>query len=334
MISSRRGEKEVKTLLHVDHLTCGFEVEKTRLYAVRDVSFIIPEGHTFALVGESGCGKTLTALSIMRLLPQPGGFIESGRVMFKERDLLSLPEEEMRTLRGKEMGMVFQEPMTSLNPVFTVGYQIAEVYAAHDVCGMKEGFDRATEMLQRVNIPEAEKRVRDYPHQLSGGMRQRVMIAIALALNPSLLIADEPTTALDVTIQAQILSLIEEIKETHGMTVFLVTHDLGIVAEVADSVAIMYLGKIVETGKVKDLFSDPLHPYTKGLLKSIPSMEGGLKRLTPIPGMVPDLYSVPAGCPFYDRCNERMDVCTHAFPETRSYGENHYCACYFVEREE
>jgi oligopeptide/dipeptide ABC transporter ATP-binding protein len=222
--------------------------------------------------------------------------------------------------------------MTSLNPVFTVGYQIAEVYSAHGECSLKEGKERAVEMLRKVKIPDPEKRVLDYPHQLSGGMRQRVMIAIALAMNPALLIADEPTTALDVTIQAQILSLIDEIRVGHNMTVFLITHDMGIVAEVADRFAIMYLGKIVEKGEVEHLFSDPLHPYTRGLLGSIPSMGTDTRRLTPIPGMVPDLSSVPEGCPFHPRCPERMDVCTTGFPPTLDYGHGHSCACYWVDK--
>jgi oligopeptide/dipeptide ABC transporter ATP-binding protein len=319
--------------ISVENIVSGFEVEKRRLYAVRDISFAIRERETFALVGESGCGKTLTALTILRLLPQPGGFIESGKIHFAGRDLLALTDEEMRGVRGKEISMIFQEPMTSLNPVFTIGYQIAEVYTAHGVCGWKEGMERAGTMLDRVKIPDAAHRIRDYPHQLSGGMRQRVMIAMALALNPSLLIADEPTTALDVTVQAQILQLIEEIKEAYGMTVLLITHDLGIVAEVADRVAIMYLGKIVEFGGVSELFEDPLHPYTKGLLMSLPSIGDGKKRLSPIPGIVPDLTSVPPGCPFYERCPERIDgICNVEFPEAIDYGNAHVCACYWVER--
>lgn len=317
----------------VENIVTGFDVEGQKLYAVRDVSFSVRVRETFALVGESGCGKTLTALTIMRLLPQPGGFIESGRIHFGGHDLLALDEREMREIRGKDISMIFQEPMTSLNPVFTVGYQIAEVYTAHGICSWKEAMERAAEMLDRVKIPDSRSRIRDYPHQLSGGMRQRVMIAMALALNPSLLIADEPTTALDVTVQAQILHLIEEIKESYGMTVLLITHDLGIVAEVAERVAIMYLGKVVEVASVADLFEDPLHPYTRGLLMSIPSLEGRKKRLSPIPGLVPDLTSVPPGCPFYERCQERIpDLCNVTFPKTREYGNGHRCACYWVER--
>jgi oligopeptide/dipeptide ABC transporter ATP-binding protein len=317
----------------VENIVSGFDVEGERLYAVRDVSFSIQERETFALVGESGCGKTLTALTILRLLPQPGGFIESGEIHFAGRDLLTLNDEEMRGVRGKDISMIFQEPMTSLNPVFTIGYQIAEVYTAHGVCGWKEGMERAVEMLRRVKIPDPERRIRDYPHQLSGGMRQRVMIAIALSLNPSLLIADEPTTALDVTVEAQILQLMDEIKKGYGMTVLLITHDLGIVAEVADRVAIMYLGKILEVGTVKDLFEDPLQPYTRGLLKSIPSIGMGEGRLTPIPGIVPDLTNVPPGCPFFERCPERIEgVCNVEFPEAIDYGNGHVCACHWVKK--
>lgn len=319
--------------ISAEKIISGFDVDKQRLYAVRGVSFSIREKETFALVGESGCGKTLTALTIMRLLPQPGGFIESGKIHFGGRDLLALTDEEMRAIRGKEISMIFQEPMTSLNPVFTIGYQIAEVYTAHGVCGWKEGMERAVAMLEKVKMPDAARRVRDYPHQLSGGMRQRVMIAMALALNPVLLIADEPTTALDVTVQAQILALIEEIKEIFGMTVLLITHDLGVVAEVADRVAIMYLGKIVEVGSVSELYDDPLHPYTRGLLSSIPSLGSGKKRLSPIPGIVPDLTNVPPGCPFFERCPERIDdLCNIEFPESIDYGNGHVCACYWVER--
>ncbi len=333
-MSCRKDREDLVTdTISVENITCGFDVEGRKLYAVRDVTFSIRERETFALVGESGCGKTLTALSIMRLLPQPGGFIESGRIMFGERDLISIDEKQMREVRGKEISMIFQEPMTSLNPVFTIGYQIAEVYTAHGVCGWREGMERAEDMLARVKIPDSGRRIRDYPHQLSGGMRQRVMIAMALALNPSLLIADEPTTALDVTVQAQILELIEEIKEAFGMTVLLITHDMGIVAEVAHRLAIMYLGKVVEMGTVADIFEDPLHPYTRGLLLSIPSLERKKRRLEPIPGIVPDLTSLPPGCPFFERCQERIpELCDVAFPETRDYGNGHLCACYWVER--
>ncbi|RMG61307.1 MAG: ABC transporter ATP-binding protein, partial [Deltaproteobacteria bacterium] len=274
-----------QALLSVENLAVGFDLPEGRVMALRDVSFQIREGEVYSLVGESGCGKTVTALSVMRLLPRPPSFVEAGKIVFKGRDLLSLSEEEMRRLRGREMAMIFQEPMTSLNPVFTVGYQIAEVFVAHGVCSWREGMERAVELLRKVKIPDPERRVKEYPHQLSGGMRQRVMIAMALALNPALLIADEPTTALDVTVQAQILELMGELQRERGMSVLLITHDLGIVAEVAHRVAIMYLGKIVEEAGVSELFERPLHPYTKGLLRSLPPLDGGERKLTPIPGL-------------------------------------------------
>ncbi len=275
----------------------------------------------------------MTALTIMRLLPQPAGFVDSGRVVFMGRNLLELPEEEMQKLRGREISMIFQEPMTSLNPVFTVGYQIAEVFVVHGVCSWKEGMERAVELLRKVRVPDPEKRIKEYPHQLSGGMRQRVMIAMALALNPKLLIADEPTTALDVTVQAQILELMGELKEQYGMSVLLITHDLGVVAELAHHVAIMYLGKIVEEASVEELFDRPMHPYTRGLLESLPPLEGEKRILKPIPGMVPDLASIPQGCPFYDRCEVRMNPCREDFPEYTRVSDTHRVACYYAQKE-
>ncbi len=335
-------------LLTVDGLTTAFRTEKGTVRALFGVSFSLSPGETMGLVGESGCGKTVTALSILKLLPSPPAVIEGGKVLFRGRDLVGLPEAKMCEVRGKEISMIFQEPMTSLNPVLPIGEQVAEVFTAHRVCGKKEAAGRAVEWLRRVKMPDPEQRAREYPHQMSGGMRQRAMIAMALALEPALLIADEPTTALDVTIQAQILSLLEEMREQQKMAILLITHDLGVVSEFADRVAIMYLGRIVEVARTEDLFADPVHPYTQGLLRSLPGKGSGDKRLPSIPGMVPDLDAIPPGCPFADRCPFRqgalarfrdgeaeaddLAVCDCMDPPLTGYAPGHLAACHYQRR--
>jgi len=313
-------------LLRVAHLTTTFDTAAGPVAAVDDVSFEIRPGETLGLVGESGSGKSVTALSIMRLV-QPPGRIAAGQVDFKGRDLLALGERDMQAVRGAEISLVFQEPMTALNPVFTIGDQIAETLIVHDRAGRREARAQAVELLRAVRIPNAEARVHDYPHQLSGGMRQRVMIAIALACRPSLVIADEPTTALDVTIQAQILDLLREMKDTFHLSLLLITHDLGVVAETADRVAVMYAGRVVETGPVRAILRSPQHPYTRGLLASMPGGTHG-KRLRAIDGSVPMLGHLPSGCAFNPRCPDRFDPCTTAPPPDYPAGTDQWAKCY------
>jgi peptide/nickel transport system ATP-binding protein len=309
-------------LLSVRDLVTTFHTRRSAVRAVDGVSFDIPEGATVGLVGESGCGKSVTSLSILRLVPDPPGRIESGAITFRERNLLALSEREMRAVRGNQISMIFQEPMTSLNPVYTVGSQIVEAIRLHRSVSRSAAHDRAVQMLKLVGIPAAEDTSHAYPHELSGGMRQRVMIAMALSCEPKLLIADEPTTALDVTIQAQILELLGKLQAEMGMSVLLITHDLGIVAEYASHVLVMYAGKIVESAPTVDLFARPRHPYTQGLLESIPRPLGedaraGKKRvrLRAIEGMVPDLAHLPPGCRFQDRCPMVIDKCAHEEPD-------------------
>lgn len=318
-------------LLEVKNLTTSFFTADGELRAVDGVSFEIEEGKTMGLVGESGCGKSVTALSIMRLIPSPPGKIVGGEILLRGRDLLKLDREKMRKVRGNEISMVFQEPMTSLNPVFTIGNQIAEAIRLHQGLGRRETREKVIEMLRLVKIADPETRISDYPHQLSGGMRQRVMIAMALSCNPSLLIADEPTTALDVTIQAQILELIRELQERLGMALLLITHDLGVVAEQAHEVAIMYAGKVVERALPEEIFSRPLHPYTVGLLNSVPGIRGEKKkRLDAIPGVVPSPLELPGGCRFRDRCPKAGGICAGAEPELVEKQKGHWVACYMV----
>jgi len=318
-------------LIQVIDLRTSFFTPEGEVRAVDGVSFSLEEGKTLGLVGESGCGKSMTALSILRLVPSPPGKIVGGEILYRGRDLLKLGREEMRKMRGDEISMIFQDPMTSLNPVFTVGNQIAEAIRLHQGLGAREAREKTIDMLRLVRIADPESRVDEYPHQLSGGMRQRVMIAMALACNPSLLIADEPTTALDVTIQAQILELIKELQQKLGMALLLITHDLGVVAERADGVAIMYAGKIVERGPVEAIFRRPLHPYTIGLLNSLPgSGEKKKKRLEAIPGVVPSLLELPGGCRFRDRCPKAAGVCAEAEPELLEKEKGHWAACYFA----
>jgi peptide/nickel transport system ATP-binding protein len=315
-------------LLEVRDLRTQFRTAKGIARAVDGVTFSLEPAETLALVGESGCGKSVTAFSIMRLIAGSSGSIVSGRVLFEGRDLLSLPEAEMRRLRGDRLAMIFQEPMTSLNPVFTIGDQIAEAVLQHRDVSRREAWSRAIALLELVRIPDASRRAREYPHRLSGGMRQRVMIAMALACEPRLLIADEPTTALDVTVQAQILDLIEDLKRRLGMAVLLITHDLGVVAQHAQRVAVMYAGRIVEEADVDALFTEPLHPYTRGLLASIPKPGTSLQRLSEIAGTVPSLTEMPKGCAFAPRCRQAVERCTGAVPALASAGARHAVACF------
>jgi peptide/nickel transport system ATP-binding protein len=317
-------------LLRVNDLRTSFFTSDGEVRAVDGVTFDIGDGRTVGLVGESGCGKSVTALSILQLLPKGTSRIVGGAVQFHGKDLASLPEEEMRRIRGNEISMIFQEPMTSLNPVMTVGDQIAETVRLHRGASRSEARDRAIEMLGLVKVADAQKRAGNYPHQFSGGQRQRVMIAMALACTPKLLIADEPTTALDVTIQAQILELIGELQQRLGMAVLLITHDLGVVAERADEVAVMYAGKIVESAKPEIIFSRPKHPYTVGLLNSMPGRRGAKKRLEAIPGMVPNPLNWPTGCRFRDRCARADARCAEAQPPLIEIETHHRVACFMA----
>jgi oligopeptide/dipeptide ABC transporter ATP-binding protein len=313
-------------LLAVHNLTTVFDVPGSPVVAVDDVSFHVRKGETLGLVGESGSGKSVTAFSILQLLQAPGR-IAGGQVLFEGRDLLSLPESQVRSVRGAGIGLIFQEPMAALNPVMRVGAQIAESLLVHRQATRREARARAIDLLRAVRISDPEARVDDYPHQLSGGMRQRVMIAVALACRPPLIIADEPTTALDVTVQAQILALLREMKEQLNLSLLLITHDLGVIAETADRVAVMYAGRIVEEGPVRAIFRKPLHPYTRGLLASIPG-EGAGSRLRAIEGMVPNLAALPPGCTFAPRCPQRMDICTRAVPALVDIENAHKVRCY------
>ena len=316
-------------ILQLENLVTEFDTDEGRVRAVDDVSFSVNAGETLGIVGESGCGKSVTAQSIMRLLPQPMGQIVSGHIRFQGHDLASVSLEQMRTIRGAQIGMVFQEPMTALNPVHTIGRQLAEVLLLHKKISKREALRQSVEMLDKVGIPAPDIRLGEYPHQLSGGMRQRVVIAMALACQPKLLIADEPTTALDVTIQAQILELIKDLQRDMGMAVILITHDLGVIAETSQQVVVMYAGKVAEQGSVYDVFDHPTHPYTRGLLASIPRLNTTPKSaLTVIPGMVPGLLDLPAGCRFANRCHYCVDSCTVASPPPEQVGVGHSVSCY------
>jgi oligopeptide/dipeptide ABC transporter ATP-binding protein len=324
-------------VLAVEGLQTWFANRDGVARAVDGLSFTVGRGETLGIVGESGCGKSVTALSILRLVPSPPGRIAGGRVLFDGRDLLALRESEMRAIRGDRISMIFQEPMTSLNPVLTVGRQIAETVRLHQGLSKTRALARAREMLELVRIPEPARRLGQYPHELSGGMRQRVMIAIALACNPRLLIADEPTTALDVTIQAQILNLMLELKERLGTAVILITHDLGVVAEVCQRVIVMYAGRKVEEATAVALFRRPLHPYTRGLMASVPRLDraGELdpdRRLAEIPGMVPSLTALPPGCGFAERCAHATDRCRAESPPFVDHGSGHFAACWEADR--
>ncbi|MBF0279672.1 MAG: ABC transporter ATP-binding protein [SAR324 cluster bacterium] len=325
-------KEQSRLLLQVDSLKTILETEDGVITPVNDVSFSIKYGQALGVVGESGCGKSMTALSIMRLLPHPYGKITAGSIYWQDDNLLERSEDAMLKIRGKQIGMIFQEPMTALNPVFTIGNQICETIRFHQKNSKEESRKKALELLNLVSIPDAEMRMNDYPHQLSGGMRQRVMIAIALSCRPQLLIADEPTTALDVTIQAQILDLIQNLRDEIGMSLMLITHDLGVIAETCDEAIVMYAGKIVEKSSVALLFESPKHPYTEGLLKSIPLMEDKAKNtLHTIEGLVPSLHQVPQGCAFHDRCPDRMEQCRENPPSLIALPGERAVACFKYE---
>lgn len=323
-------------IIIVDNLHTYFRLDGVDMKAVRGVSFAIKKGETLGLVGESGCGKTVTALSLMGLVPSPGKIVD-GKVYLPERpgeekSLLTMTEKEMRSIRGREMAMIFQEPMTSLNPVFTIGDQIIEAIRVHKKVSKKSALARTIELLKEVNIPDPNSRVNDYPHQLSGGQRQRVMIAMALSCRPGILIADEPTTALDVTVQARILQLIAGLRDENDMAVLLVTHDLGVVAQETDRVAVMYLGRIVETASTRRLFNCPLHPYTKALLESIPRLGEDKERLNTIRGNVPGLGRIPSGCSFHPRCPMAEEICQRKEPISREIVPGHWVECHLVNK--
>lgn len=315
-------------LLEIQGLKTYFHMETGVAKAVDDVSFHIDSGETLGLVGESGCGKSVTALSIMRLIQSPPGRIDGGSIMFRGKDLLAISEAEMRSVRGNDIAMIFQEPMTSLNPVFTIGSQIIEAVRLHQGVSAQESRNRTVEMLKLVGIADPGQRIDEYPHQLSGGMRQRVMIAMALSCNPDLLIADEPTTALDVTIQAQIMELLASLRDELKMAILLITHDLGVVADSTHRMAVMYAGRIVEEGTTEIIFKSPAHPYTKGLIESVPRLDAVQERLQVIEGTVPDSIDLPLGCPFNPRCTMADDRCRSELPELETVGTNHSSRCF------
>jgi oligopeptide transport system ATP-binding protein len=317
-------------LLQVRDLRTEFHTQDGVVKAVNGISYEVNEGETVAIVGESGCGKSVGVLSIMRLIPQPPGRIVGGEVFFEGRDLLKLPEDELRHIRGNRISMIFQDPMTSLNPVLTIGKQVGEALEVHKGLSPREARQRTIELLRMVGIPEAERRINDYPHQFSGGMRQRAMIAMALSCNPQLLIADEPTTALDVTIQAQIIDLVKRLRDEFGMAIIWITHDLGIVAGLANRVIVMYAGYIIESAPVRELYARPAHPYTFGLLRSVPRLDAErAERLLPIDGLPPDLIDLPPACPFAPRCRFVQQRCWEANPPLRAINAQHQVACWF-----
>lgn len=316
-------------LLEIENLKVNFKTYGGEVQAVRGVSFHVDKGETVAIVGESGCGKSVTAQAIMGLIPNPPGKIVGGKVNFEGKEITHLPKKELLGIRGTQIGMVFQDPMTALNPTMKVGTQIVEGFVRSQKVTREEARKRAIEMLGLVGIPDPEKRIDQYPHQFSGGMRQRVVIAIALACQPKLVIADEPTTALDVTIQAQILDLLKRLQEEQELSVVIITHDLGVVAEVAHRMVVMYAGMVVETGAVQDVFANPRHPYTWGLMRSLPRLDEGEKqRLIPIEGSPPDLFQPPKGCPFAARCDFAMEICDQQMPVTSEFAEGHQAACW------
>lgn len=331
-ITPAHEETDNDVLLDVRGLQTHFRTSEGVGRAVDGVSFQVRRGETMGLVGESGCGKSITSLSILRLIPNPPGRIVGGSLLFNGIDLLSLSERQMRSIRGNKISMIFQEPMTALNPVFTVGEQIAEVFRIHRRMGRRDAFNAAIEMMEKVRIPAAPQRAREYPHQLSGGMRQRIMIAMALACDPDLLIADEPTTALDVTVQAQILALMEDLQERTGAAIILITHDLGVIAEMANRVSVMYAGKIVEQAPVERIFSDALHPYTRGLIRSIPVLtEAAQTRLNVISGLVPSPFRFPTGCRFHPRCPDRFAPCDQLDCEAIDVDEGRSVRCHLYD---
>jgi oligopeptide/dipeptide ABC transporter ATP-binding protein len=334
---AKTGAEQARTVLEIENLQTHFFTAGGVVRAVDGVSYAVRSRETLGVVGESGCGKSVTALSILRLVADPPGRIVGGAIRFAGTNLLDLTERQMEGIRGNDISMIFQEPMTSLNPLMTVGRQISEAIALHRGLSRRDAMDRAIEMLRRVHIPDPERRAHAYPHQLSGGMRQRAMIAMAVSCNPKLLIADEPTTALDVTIQAQILDLMRELRETLGTAIVLITHDMGVVAENADRVVVMYAGRKVEEASAKDLFEQPGHPYTKGLLGSIPDVEAAAHtrtrraRLNEIKGMVPSLASLPQGCTFAPRCGLASEQCRASYPPLVQYRPDHWVACWHAE---
>lgn len=319
-------------LLEVNNLKTHFFTEDGVVEAVNGLSFKLRQGETLGIVGESGSGKSVTSLSIMRLISHPGKIV-AGEIKFEGNELLNISERQMRSIRGNDISMIFQEPMTALNPVFTIGNQLSESFSLHQGLGKEEAMQRSVEMLRLVGIPAAEKRVNEYPHQLSGGMRQRVMIAMALSNNPKLLIADEPTTALDVTIQAQILDLVQGLKEKFGTAIILITHDMAVIAETVQRVIVMYAGAIVEEAPVRDLFHNPKHPYTRGLLGSIPKLHEDRDRLDTIPGVVPNLLNLPSGCRFANRCAHATELCMEKQPELKWLNEEHRVSCWLHAEE-
>ena len=323
----------MKDLLVVKNLTTHFFTDKGVVKAVDGNSFIIKEGQTLGIVGESGCGKSITAMSILNLIEKPGRIVK-GSIKFEGKELVGIQEDELRDIRGNDISMIFQEPMTSLNPVFKVGDQIAESLILHQNMDKKQAREKAVELLNLVGISRAERVIKDYPHQLSGGMRQRVMIAMALACNPKLLIADEPTTALDVTIQAQILALMNDLKKKTNTAIMMITHDLGVVAQMADHVIVMYSGKIVESAPVKELYESPKHPYTVGLLSSIPNLDEEKDRLSTIEGVVPSPFVLPQGCYFAPRCDKAMEICKTKQPDIYQIDENHTASCFLYCKRE
>jgi len=324
------------TLLQVGGLKTQFFTQDGVVNAVNGISYDLSEGETLGIVGESGCGKSVSVLSLMQLIPTPPGKIVAGEAWFQGRDLLSMDAEEIRSVRGNKVAMIFQDPMTSLNPVLTINQQVSEALELHLGMDKKQARERSIELLELVQIPDAANRIDDYPHQFSGGMRQRVMIAMGLSCNPQLLIADEPTTALDVTIQAQIIELVKQLKEEIGMAVIWITHDLGVIAGLAERVNVMYAGYIVESADVRDLYADPRHPYTLGLLGSMPRVDAERKeKLTPIQGLPPDLIDMPPGCPFAPRCKYAIDRCLEENPKSETVARRHTAACWVdVAREE
>ena len=329
--SFRDDDSRPKRLLEVDNLSVEFRTRDGVVNAVNGISYTLDRGETLAILGESGSGKSVSAQAVMGILDTPPGFITSGEIRFEGQDLLTMSNEERRRIRGERTAMIFQDALSSLNPVFPVGWQIAEMFRVHRGTGKKEARQRAVELMERVHIPSAKERVWDFPHQFSGGMRQRVMIAMALALDPDVLIADEPTTALDVTVQAQIMGLLAELQENTGMGLILITHDLGVVAQVADRVAVMYAGKIVETANIDELYRKPAHPYTAGLIASIPRLDQKGKSLEPIGGSPPNLKKIPSGCAFHPRCPRARERCSQDVPPLYDVGGGRKSACHYYE---
>lgn len=325
-MSSENSKKE--KLLELKNVTTSFDTDDGKVTAIQDISFDLYKGESLGILGESGCGKSVTSLSIMRLLPQDVGYVENGEIYFQGENLLNIKESKMRSYRGNKISMIFQEPMTSLNPVFRVKKQLIEVYTTHQDVGSEEAYDKALNILDIVGIPDPISVIEKYPYELSGGMRQRVMIAMALACQPALLIADEPTTALDVTIQAQILKLMNELKQEINSSIMLITHDLGVIAQMVERVLVFYAGQIVERAQINDLYENPKHPYTKGLIKSIPRIGKKRQRLDTIQGMVPSPFEFPQGCRFNPRCEHAMDICKEKEPPEVNVGDRHSAKCW------